>query len=292
MKLITVFTPTYNREKFLEKAYESLLKQTSQNFIWLIVDDGSTDNTEKIVRKWIEDNKICIKYYKKINEGKAQAYNYAIDNTVTEYFLFCLDSDEVLVENAIEFFEKKISSPKDYIGYVSIRHEENALKKYSTVYDVKVMNGMSYAEALKKDLVKIETIMVYKTNYLKKFKFPKIDGEKFFTEAYIFFQMDEVVDWNDKVLVYGKYLDDGLTKNTIKLYNDSPRSWYLYNKLRLEKTEKKLLKLKYIVYMIIFGLMSKTPNIIKNSKYKLLTIIFFPIGFIGMLYLKIKNKKG
>lgn len=77
MKTLTIFTPTYNRGYILGNAYESLKKQTNKDFIWLIVDDGSTDNTEDIVEKWIEENTIEIRYIKKENGGKHTAYNVA-----------------------------------------------------------------------------------------------------------------------------------------------------------------------------------------------------------------------
>ena len=67
MKTLTIFTPTYNRGDILGNAYKSLKKQTNQDFIWLIVDDGSTDKTEDIVEKWIEENTIEIRYIKKEN---------------------------------------------------------------------------------------------------------------------------------------------------------------------------------------------------------------------------------
>ena len=70
MKLITVFTPTYNRAYILKKCYDSLVVQTSENFVWQIIDDGSTDNTRDLVEQFVSDGKIEIEYYYKENGGK------------------------------------------------------------------------------------------------------------------------------------------------------------------------------------------------------------------------------
>ena len=80
MKTLTVFTPTYNRAKLLERNYNSLCQQTSNDFEWLVIDDGSTDDTKAVVEKWIKENKIKITYIYKENGGLASGYNKAIEN--------------------------------------------------------------------------------------------------------------------------------------------------------------------------------------------------------------------
>ena len=100
MKRITVFTPTYNRGYILESLYVSLKKQTNQSFKWLIVDDGSTDNTEEIVRSWRNEGLIDLQYYKQVNAGKMAAHNKGVELCDTEFFL-CIDSDDYLTNDAI-----------------------------------------------------------------------------------------------------------------------------------------------------------------------------------------------
>ena len=97
----TIFTPTYNREGLLISLYESLKKQTFKDFEWLIVDDGSVDNTNETVQQFIKENILNISYYYKENGGKQRAYNYALDNAKGELFI-CLDSDDEYVSNALE----------------------------------------------------------------------------------------------------------------------------------------------------------------------------------------------
>ena len=76
--MITIFTPCYNRGQFLPQLYESILVQKDTNFEWLIVDDGSTDNTKAIVESFIAENKMPISYYYKTNGGKHTAINLSL----------------------------------------------------------------------------------------------------------------------------------------------------------------------------------------------------------------------
>ena len=99
---ITVFTPAYNRAHTLPRTYESLKRQNNKNFIWLIIDDGSIDNTQELVDQWIkEDNDFIIQYIYKENGGMHTAHNVAYQNITTELNV-CIDSDDCLADNAID----------------------------------------------------------------------------------------------------------------------------------------------------------------------------------------------
>ena len=87
--ILTIFTPTYNRQDKLSRVYESLRCQNSALFEWLIVDDGSEDSTEKLVDSFIKEKKIPIKYIKQNNGGKHVAYNTALNYAEGEYFFLC-----------------------------------------------------------------------------------------------------------------------------------------------------------------------------------------------------------
>ena len=99
--MITVYTATYNRAYVLEDLYNSLIRQTNQNFDWLIIDDGSQDNTHKLVSKWEKESKIKITYKFQENKGKMEALNLAHDLICRELNV-CVDSDDYLVDDAIE----------------------------------------------------------------------------------------------------------------------------------------------------------------------------------------------
>ena len=95
-KRMTVFTPTYNRAYILPKLYDSLCQQTVKSFEWLIVDDGSVDNTQELVEKWIEEKKIEIRYFKQANGGKQRAHNLGVEKSKEEIFV-CVDSDDYVL---------------------------------------------------------------------------------------------------------------------------------------------------------------------------------------------------
>ena len=99
--LLTVCTPTYNRAHTLPRLYESLVRQTSQDFEWLVVDDGSTDNTRELVDGWVAEGRIRIRYVYKENGGKPSAHNLGVRMAAGELF-FCVDSDDYLTDNAVE----------------------------------------------------------------------------------------------------------------------------------------------------------------------------------------------
>ena len=121
MAFLTVFTLTYNRAYCLNKCYESLLRQTSKDFEWLVVDDGSTDNTKKLVDGWIKENRINISYIYKKNGGMHSGYNVAYDNIFTKLAV-SIDSDDYMTDDAVEKiidFWKKYGNDS-YAGIVAL----------------------------------------------------------------------------------------------------------------------------------------------------------------------------
>ena len=98
--MLSIITPTYNRSRELQRAYKSLLDQTSKSFEWIIIDDGSIDDTKKIVEKLKKENKIDINYISKENGGKPSAYNTGVIHSKND-LLLCLDSDDILTNDAV-----------------------------------------------------------------------------------------------------------------------------------------------------------------------------------------------
>jgi glycosyltransferase involved in cell wall biosynthesis len=102
--MITIFTPTYNRAYSLRRLYDSLCKQTSNDFEWLVVDDGSTDDTENLINSFIADGKVDIRYFKQANGGKHRAINFGVREARGELF-FIVDSDDQVTPDAVEWIE-------------------------------------------------------------------------------------------------------------------------------------------------------------------------------------------
>ena len=127
METLTVFTPTYNRVELLYRGYDALKKQTCKDFIWMIIDDGSTDDTKEVVEKWInQEEQFKIEYYYKENGGLYTAYNYAIEKSYTE-LMVCIDSDDYMPKDAIEKilnYWRKYGS-NEYAGIVGLDFDAN-----------------------------------------------------------------------------------------------------------------------------------------------------------------------
>ena len=111
---LTVFTPAYNRAHTLPRTYESLCRQKCKQFIWMIIDDGSTDNTAELVKGWqSRSNGFPIRYIYKENGGMHTAHNTAYANIDTELNV-CIDSDDMLADNAVELILNKWHEVKDF----------------------------------------------------------------------------------------------------------------------------------------------------------------------------------
>lgn len=233
---ITVFTPTYNREYVLFQCYNSLCRQTNKNFEWLIVDDGSTDKTENTIQKWIAENKISIKYIKQKNSGKHIAHNTGVHSCDTDIFV-CVDSDDYLVDNAIQVILENWDTVEDnnkIAGIIGLRGSSLTeplgtrmppnIKKCS-------INDLYYKYRFKGD-----TVLAFKTEILKKYLFPSFEGEKFVTEAVIYDQISQNYEMTllDNILYICRYLPDGYSMNFLKLHKRNPEGYKYYLRQRID----------------------------------------------------------
>ena len=286
---ITIFTPTFNRAYTLPKLYESLTKQTSKDFTWLIIDDGSTDNTQELVKGWIKKNNITIIYYKQPNQGKSLAHNKGVNMTRTELFT-CVDSDDYLNNCAVEEIIKAWRNNKENPNIIGVlAYKENVKDDHIVMYINESIVSTTLRDGYRKHDLKGDMMLIYRTNILNKYAFPKIEGEKFVPEAYLYDLLDqngELVVLN-KTLYYYEYLNDGYTNSMAKLLAHNPKGYIAYIKQRLyfdNNMKDKILDLiRYISMCISSG---------ERVDFKVInpTVILFcyPMGYI--LYLK-KFKK-
>lgn len=280
-KRLTIFTPTYNRAYILHRLYESLCKQTNKEFIWLIVDDGSSDNTTDMVSKWIQEGLILIEYIRQENQGKHIAHNTGVENCRTQLF-FCVDSDDYLLENAIEDIINNIGKIKgdDISGIVSVRTRQDG-----TVIGTpmpKTVEYSSLSELYEKYKFKGDTALIFKTKVLKKYKFPKIDNEKFMGEEYIYAQIDEkhkLYISHDKYYVC-EYLQDGYTTNMFKVIVNSPKGYMELKRTKLKVSKTFFIKYKAASLYIVGCWLSKERSCVKNSPNKIITILAIPLASI------------
>ena len=221
---ITVFTPTYNRGYLLDKLYESLLKQTNTDFEWLIIDDGSNDNTSNIINKFIDDDKIRIRYFYQENGGKHRAINKGLDIAEGELF-FIVDSDDTLIPTAIELVLEKYKSVENCPEFAGI--------SFNRGYSEKKIVGKTFSLEFK-DCTNLErgrnNILgdkseIYRTEILRNIKFPEIEGENFMSEIVLWNEVARQgykLRWYNEIIYICNYLEDGLTVNRDSIYLNNP----------------------------------------------------------------------
>ena len=224
--LITIFTPSYNRAYTLPRLYESLCAQTDKDFEWLIVDDGSTDETEDVVKNFISEGKIIIRYYHKTNGGKHTAINFGV-NEARGHLFFIVDSDDRLADFAIEWI-KRTAAPimldKAFAGISGVctypnGHKVGGNDDFGTV-------DANAIDIRTKHFVTGDLAEVFKTDVLRHFPFPVFEGEKFCPEALVWNRIAQkhVLRYTDCGIYICEYLDDGLTAKIVKIRRNSPKS--------------------------------------------------------------------
>ena len=280
MKLLTIFTPTYNRAYILPELYHSLCKEPSDSFIWLIVDDGSTDNTQELVENWQRENLIEIVYFKQENGGKMRAHNKGVELCTTPLF-FCIDSDDQIATGAVEKILETHQTLRDdeFLGGIAAKRliinklasKDLPGKKRSTLHNI-------YASGFKGD-----TSLVFKTDVLREFPFPEIEGEKFVTEGYVYDQIDQKYELLilNEYLMRCEYQEDGYTFNADSLYLKYPKGWALYFSQYYKFYAKSMRdRIKYMGYYVSMCLIAKTPflQVLKDAPSLFICIISIPAG--------------
>jgi glycosyltransferase involved in cell wall biosynthesis len=235
---ITVFTPTYNRAYIIGILYESLKRQTYQNFEWIVIDDGSDDHTEELFNVWLKENtSFQITYLKVNNGGKHRAINKALDIAKGELF-FIVDSDDQLVYKALEKVDRwadSIKQSKDKYAGIS------GNKGYSSNQIVgKTFDG-EYIDATSLERVKYNILgdkaEVFYTHILREYKFPEFEGENFLTEAVVWNRIaldGYKIRWFNEIIYLCDYLEDGLTKAGMQIFYNSPKGYALYIKQQIQ----------------------------------------------------------
>ena len=230
--MITVFTPTYNRAHLLGRLYNSLREQSYKDFEWLIVDDGSTDNTSQLIGDIIEKNNqdFCIRYFRVNNGGKHRAINYAVSKAQGEAF-FVVDSDDWLPKDSLENvwgYFNEIKNDERFAGVAGLKGVGEINFKQQT-FEGEYLDATSIER--KKYGIFGEKAEVFKTEILKKYPFPEYEGEKFISEAIVWNKIAYdglMLRWFNRCVYIYEYQDDGLTRNLYKKYQESPIGYLTY----------------------------------------------------------------
>ena len=290
---LTIFTPTYNRAYLLPQLYESLCRQTCGDFVWSIVDDGSSDNTEVVVQAWIQEAIIPITYNKQANGGKMRAHNYGVRICTTPLFV-CVDSDDYVTDNFVEsviHYWPEISQKDTLAGIIAYKSikDKDGIFKVTCPFPFK---GTGCFKKLYKNGFSGETTLVFKTDILKRFPFLEIEGEKFSTEAYAYDQIEQYYEYLlvDEAWTLCTYMPDGYTQNEQIIYNGNFKGWALYYNQKTKFTGGYLNKEKigYAVQYMIFARKAGIKGIWRQSELK---TPFYPIIWLLSYYYEWKWRK-
>lgn len=292
-KTLTVFTPAYNRGYIIHKCYESLCRQTSKDFVWLVVDDGSTDNTAELVKEWQkQDNGFEIKYIYKENGGMHTAHNTAYENIDTELNV-CIDSDDYMPDDAVEkiiSFWRENGSDK-FAGIIALDVYESDGKvigaelpnKKSTTLMGYYNNGGSGDKKL-----------IYRTDVINATPmYPEFAGEKYVGLAYKYHIVDETKElliMNEPVCIVD-YQEDGSSFSMWKQYYNNPKGFAFF-RISEMKYQSGLELFKTCVHYVSSSILAKNYNFISESPRKLQTVLAIPAGYVLSVINKYKVKKN
>lgn len=292
LPLLTIFTPTFNREKLLDNLYASLKSQTSYNFIWIVIDDGSTDNTEQIVTNWIAECTLFkIEYYKKENGGLQSGYVEAIKHLKTELAM-CIDSDDQAMPKTVELVEK---------AWAECDHNQYAGLFGLDCFEDGTILGGRFSEGQKTvDLIELEVdrkkrnppdrALVIRSDLYRKAKPAKrYPSERTMNATYLHLQISEWYPFIvlNEPLIQVEYQIDGLTSTKKNHYVTAPNTyadWRLY--MLSLKGGKVSFYYRNSIHYVSSCLFAKRKIFIKECSKKGLVFLALPLGCILYLYLK------
>lgn len=292
MILLTIFTPAYNRACTLGRTYESLKKQKCKDFIWLIIDDGSSDCTAELVEEWQQkDNGFEIRYIYKKNGGMHTAHNVAYENIDTMLNV-CIDSDDCLADNAVEYIISKWNevSDKNYAGLIGLDADfqgEIIGKSFPPSLTETTLAGY-YAQGGCGDKK-----LVYRTDVINQYPpYPVFAGEKYVALAYKYRLIDQ--DYKlavlNKILCNVEYQPDGSSATMWKQYVRNPKGFSFWRKVCMKYPESRKRLIIDCIHYVSSSILAKNTHYLKESPRKVLTILLSPIGLCLAIYTKYKTR--
>lgn len=295
-RLLTVLTPTFNRAHLLPRVHQSLIDQTEKAFEWIIVDDGSTDGTQSLVERWIEDSPFPVSYVWQENRGKHAAVNHGVQLAKGELILI-LDSDDWLVPNAIERIRYwwqsiPVGERTRYAGVAGLCALPSGTI-VGTHFPKDVLDSDSI-EIRVRYKVKGDKCEVWRKDVLQRFPFPE-DLGRFVTEALVWNRIAHhyKLRFVNEVWKITEYQEEGLTARSLALRASSPHAARLYYKEFAESNRSDIPTLRRLREYANYTRFSLHGNVslvcqAGDVKYKALWALAAPVGV--MLYLRDRSR--
>lgn len=294
MALLTVFTPTYNRAHTLIRTYQSLKESNCKDFIWLIIDDGSTDGTDKLVESWKNENSgFEIQYIYKQNGGMHTAHNVAYENIHTELNM-CIDSDDIITEQAVSLIKEKwliVQNNRDTIaGIIGLDAD----------FEGKIL-GKPFPSGMKETSLSAyyagggtgDKKLVYRTDIIRMYPpYPSFDGEKYVALAYKYRLIDQ--DYKlavlNEVLCKVEYQLDGSSKNMYYQYIRNPKGFAFWRKICMKYPEKRSRLFLDCVHYVSSSIILRNSHFIEESPKKTMTVFAIPFGIALAGWIRLKTR--
>jgi glycosyltransferase involved in cell wall biosynthesis len=270
------------------------VRQTSDDFLWLIIDDGSTDNTNELVDKWMTEGKIQIEYHYKRNGGMHSAHNVAYGKIQTELNV-CIDSDDFMPDNAVELIITKWrkDGSEKYAGIFGLDVDIEGKRIASNAFPEE-LKSCKYSN-LKKYGIVGDIKFVYRTDVIKKYMpYPEFRGENYLSVGYVYALIDldyDMLCTNDIYCVV-QYMKDGITKNKILQYKRYPQGFAHIRKTMMVFHPSFIYRFRSAIHYISSSIFLKNNNFIKESPNKMLTVAAIPIGLLLHCYITLRIKKN
>jgi len=292
MKPITIFTPAYNRAHLLPRLYDSLKKQTCQDFVWLVIDDGSADDTRQLLNSYIAEGILDIQYIYQENQGMHGAHNTAYENIKTELNT-CIDSDDFMPENAVEIIlnKWKTTTAEDKLKYSGIVGLDADMQ--GNIIGSKFTTETTTLEDFYLNGGTGDKKLVYRTEVMNNYPpYPLFKGEKYVGLGYKYLLADQeyqLITMNE-VLIIVDYQEGGSSNNMFRQYYKNPKGFAFLRKqgMVLSKSGKK--RFQEAVHYVSSSLITKNGKFIHESPKKLLTILAIPAGIALYTLIKFKNR--
>ncbi|MBQ7546200.1 MAG: glycosyltransferase family 2 protein [Clostridia bacterium] len=289
MPLLTVFTPTYNRAYTLPQCYESMRRQTCKDFVWLVVDDGSTDNTRELVESWMrEDNGFVLRYVWQENQGMHGAHNLAYATIDTEINT-CIDSDDFMPDDAVEKILRFWETCRDDQTISGILALD--VDKQGNVIGDAFPDGLDRVtgyEIYHKYGLKGDKKYILRTELTRLYPYPVFPGEKYVGLASKYLLLDKEYKLrllNEPVCIV-EYLPDGSSKNMIRQYFRNPRGFAYYRVLCMQLPFASFsFRLRNAVHYVSECLIARNRRWLHDSPCKGITLLAAPAGFLLWCYL-------
>lgn len=277
----------------MPRTYESLLQQDCKEFIWLIVDDGSQDNTANLIKQWqSKDNGFEIRYIYKENGGMHTAHNTAYEHIDTELNT-CIDSDDKLAPGAVRKILEKWEQIRDqgYAGIIGLDADFNG-----NVIGSGFPTGMTetsvvgyYAAGGSGDKK-----LVYRTDVINQYPaYPVFEGEKYVSLSYKYRLIDQTYKMAvlDEILCNVEYQPDGSSNTMWRQYLRNPNGFAFWRKVCMQYPTSKKRLLVDCIHYCSSSIIAKNKHYIRESPKKLLTVLCTPPGWVLTAVVQKKAKE-